>query len=384
MSYDISANTRSLYIHWPFCPYRCHYCPFVALASHDPFMERYHNALVKEIRNFGKNYTEKLPLDTIYFGGGTPSTYPDHLLLDMFGILREYFTFDANTEITLEVNPGTVRFEQLALWKKLGINRISIGVQSLNDAVLQKLNRLQKATDVYSLLEKAPDYFDNISVDVILGLPGVSKTEWKSLLATVSTWKITHLSMYVLEIHDSTPLFFNVKTKKVTLPCDDEVVELYHWSREFLADHGFAQYEVSSFARNGKESRHNTTYWERKPYRGFGLGACSFDGASRLQNEKNLMKYLESIEQDTYQPIFTEIITKDQIYAEKIMLGLRRMKGVCWEDISQNLSNEQKEKLKITIGTLQEKKLITEQNGRLQLTPAGLVVENEIITRLSL
>jgi oxygen-independent coproporphyrinogen-3 oxidase len=347
-------------------------------------MERYHNALVKEIRDFGKNYPEKLPLDTIYFGGGTPSTYPDHLLLDMFGILREYFIFDQNAEITLEVNPGTVRFEQLALWKKLGINRISIGVQSLNDSVLQKLNRLQKATDVYSLLEKAPDYFDNISVDVILGLPGVSRSEWEALLATVTAWKITHLSMYVLEVHDSTPLFFNVKSKKVTLPCDDEVVETYHWSRTFLADHGFTQYEVSSFARNAKESRHNTTYWERKPYRGFGLGACSFDGVSRLQNEKNLMKYLESIEQDTYQPVFTETISKDQIYAEKIMLGLRRIKGVCWEDISQDLSSEQKEKIRITIDALQEKKLITESNGRLQLTPAGLVVENEIITRLSL
>jgi oxygen-independent coproporphyrinogen-3 oxidase len=347
-------------------------------------MERYHNALVKEIKNFGKNYTEKLPLDTIYFGGGTPSTYPDHLLLDMFGILREYFSFDQNTEITLEVNPGTVRPEQLPLWKELGINRISVGVQSLNDSVLHKLNRLQKATDVYALLEKAPHYFDNISVDVILGLPGVSTTEWKELLAKIVTWKITHLSMYILEIHDSTPLFFNVKSKKVTLPCDEEVVELYHWSREFLAKNGFIQYEVSSFARNLKESRHNTTYWERKPYRGFGLGACSFDGVSRLQNEKNLMKYLESMENDTYQPIFTEIISQNQIYAEKIMLGLRRIKGVCWEEISADLHDDHKERIKATINALEEKKLVSQSNGRLQLTPAGLVVENEIITRLSL
>ncbi len=384
MPYDISANTRSLYIHWPFCPYRCHYCPFVALASHDPFMERYHNALIKEIKDFGKNYQGKLPLDTIYFGGGTPSTYPDHLLLDMFAILREFFIFDEKTEITLEVNPGTVRYEQLEFWKKLGINRMSIGVQSLNDSVLHKLNRLQKATDVYSLLENAPKYFDNISVDVILGLPGVTKAEWEQLLATVVTWNITHLSMYVLEVHDSTPLFFNVASKKVTLPCDDEVVNGYYWSREFLARHGFVQYEVSSFARMGKESRHNTTYWERKPYRGFGLGACSFDGTARLQNEKNLMKYLESVEKDVYQPSFTEIISKDQIYAEKIMLGLRRIKGVCWEEISSDLTDEQKEKITATISILQEKKLIAENNGRLQLTPAGLVVENEIITRLSL
>lgn len=384
MSYDISANTRSLYIHWPFCPYRCHYCPFVALAGHDSFMERYHRALVKEIKEFASKCSEKITLDTIYFGGGTPSTYPDDLLLDMFGILKELFVFDEKIEITLEVNPGTVRFEQLALWKKLGINRISIGVQSLNDTVLHKLNRLQKASDVYSLLENAPNYFDNISVDVILGLPDISRDEWEQLLAKIVTWKITHLSMYILEIHDTTPLFFNVASKKVTLPCDDDVVNAYHWSRDFLAQHGFTQYEVSSFARMGKESRHNTTYWERKPYRGFGLGACSFDGTSRLQNEKNLLKYLENSEHDKYQPVFTETITKDQIYAEKIMLGLRRIKGVCWEEISIDLSDERKAKLKTTISLLQEQKLIIESNGILQLTPAGLTVENDIITRLSL
>jgi len=384
MLYDISANTRSLYIHWPFCPYRCHYCPFVALASHDPFMERYHNALVTEIKEFGNNYPEKLPLDTIYFGGGTPSTYPDHLLTEMFTVLREHFIFDENTEITLEVNPGTVRFEQLTLWKQLGINRISIGVQSLNDDVLKKLNRLQKASDVYTLLENAPAYFDNISVDVILGLPGISTQEWKNLLTTIVTWKITHLSMYVLEVHDSTPLFFNIASKKVTLPCDDDVIDAYYWSREFLADHGFTQYEVSSFARSAKESRHNSAYWERRPYRGFGLGACSFDGTSRLQNEKNLMKYLQSIEQNDYKPIFAETLTQNQIYTEKVMLGLRRIKGVCWEEISNNLTHEQKQKIRLTIDVLQQKNLITEHNGRLQLSPAGLVVENEIITQLSL
>jgi len=356
----------------------------VALASHDPFMERYHKALIQEIKQFGSNYTDKPPLDTIYFGGGTPSTYPDHLLIEMFDVLKTFFIFEKDIEITLEVNPGTVRFEQLNLWKKLGINRISIGVQSLNDSVLHKLNRLQKATDVYSLLDKAPDYFDNISVDVILGLPGVSTIEWEALLATVVSWKITHISMYVLEVHDSTPLFFNVKSKKVTLPCDDVVVDTYYWSRNFLAKHGFNQYEISSFARNGKESRHNTTYWERKPYRGFGLGACSFDGTSRLQNEKNLIKYLESIEHNTYEPVFTETITKDQIYAEKIMLGLRRIKGVCWKEISTNLTDQQKNEIIARIDLLKQKKLIVEVDGSLRLTPAGLIVENEIITRLSL
>jgi oxygen-independent coproporphyrinogen-3 oxidase len=384
MYYDISAKTGSLYIHWPFCPYRCHYCPFVALASHDPFMERYHNALVREIKDFGAHYAHKIPLNTIYFGGGTPSTYPDHLLLDMFGILKEHFSFDKNTEVTLEVNPGTVRPEQLPLWKDLGINRMSVGVQSLNDEVLKKLNRLQKASDVYFLLDKAPDYFDNISVDVIVGLPGVTTTEWKHLLAEIVQWKITHISMYVLEVHDTTPLYFNVASKKTILPCDDEVVELYYWSRDFLAQHGFDQYEVSSFARSGYQSRHNSMYWERKPYRGFGLGACSFDGTSRLQNEKNLMKYLESMEQGTYKPAFAEIITPQQIYAEKIMLGLRRIEGIDLKNITKHLHEQQQQQLLTKIDQLKEQGLVRQEDDCLQLTPAGLIVENEIITRLIL
>lgn len=384
MFHNSAAQTHSLYIHWPFCPYRCHYCPFVALASHDSFMGRYHKALIKEIKEYGLEFTEKMPIDTIYFGGGTPSTYPDDLLLDTFGILRSIFSFDDKTEVTIEVNPGTVRSEQLPLWKELGINRMSVGVQSLNDDVLHKLNRLQKASDVRELLQKGPQYFDNISIDVILGLPGVSVEEWKALLAEVVTWDITHISMYILEVHDTTPLYFNIKTKKVTLPCEDDVIDLYYWSRDFLAQHGFMHYEISSFARNGKESRHNSVYWERKPYKGFGLGACSFDGIARLQNEKSLMKYIESCENGLYVPAYRETITEEQVYAEKVMLGLRRAKGVSWQEIDYYLTSEKREGFVTLVDVMKQKNLIEESDGYLRLTPSGLIVENEIITRLTL
>jgi len=381
---DIQAKTKSLYIHWPFCPYRCHYCPFVALSGHDSFMERYHRALVQEIQHFGKNYDQKLSLDTIYFGGGTPSTYPDKLLLDMFAILKSIFICNDRTEITLEVNPGTVRPEQLPFWRDLGINRMSIGVQSLNDSVLHAINRLQKSADVYALLEKAPLYFNNISVDIILGLPGVSVAEWKLLLSTIVAWDITHISMYVLEVHDTTPLYFSVLSKKVILPCDDEVVDLYYWSRDFLAQHGFEQYEISSFARNGYRSRHNQTYWERNPYKGFGLGACSFDGTSRFQNEKNLVRYLEAAESDQFMPFFEEAVTAEQIFSEKIMLGLRRVEGVKKDEVIAHLTNAQKDTFIAQVEVLKTEKLLIERDGQLRLTPAGLIVENEIITRLSL
>ncbi len=337
----------------------------------------------KDIKNLYPFQRKKLPLDTIYLGGGTPSTYPDHLLLDTFGILRDNFVFSGYSEVTIEVNPGTVRPEQLSLWRDLGINRISIGVQSLKDDVLQRLNRLQKADDVYSLLSTAPAHFDNISVDIILGLPGVSSDDWKHLLHELVTWPIKHVSMYVLEVHDNTPLFFKVKTKKVTLPCEDEIVELYYWSRNFLADHGLQQYEVSSFAREGYQSKHNTVYWERKPYKGFGLGACSFDGARRFQNEKNLMQYMEGIERGDDVTIFAEELTQEQVWLEHMMLGLRRMKGVLWDELKSNLTQEREVELNHKIRDLLDCNLIKENDGRLQLTPTGLVVENEIISRLS-
>ena len=384
MSYNCSGTTRSLYIHWPFCPYRCHFCPFIALASHDQFMERYHKVLIKEITEFAYKHDEKFQLDTIYFGGGTPSTYPDDLLLDMFGILKNTFVFNKTIEVTIEVNPGTVRKEQLPLWKQCGINRMSVGVQSLKDDVLQRLNRLQTAQDVYDLLVMAPEHIGNISVDVILGLPGVSASDWKSLLRILITWPIKHVSMYVLEVHDNTPLFFKVKTKSITLPPDDEIVDLYYWSRDFLADHGLQQYEISSFSREDFESRHNTVYWERKPYKGFGLGACSFDGKRRFQNEKNLIKYMEGIEQGHDITMFSEMLTAEQVRLETIMLALRRQRGIHKDELMANLSPKEQEGLEKKIRDLQERRLVVEDNGRLQLSPAGLVVENEIITQLSL
>jgi oxygen-independent coproporphyrinogen-3 oxidase len=190
-------------------------------------MERYHAALMQEIQTFAQQCGRKLPLDTIYIGGGTPSTWPDHLLLDTFGKLKSMFEINDQTEVTIEVNPGTVRIEQFELWKQAGINRISAGVQSLKDEALHKLNRMQSSKDVYFLLEHASKVIENISVDFILGLPDVSPDEWKTYLNEVVNWPINHMSMYFLMVHEQTPLYFKVKTNVVRLPKDETVVQLY-------------------------------------------------------------------------------------------------------------------------------------------------------------
>ncbi len=384
MPHSQQVDIRSLYIHWPFCPYRCHCCPFIALASQDQFMERYHNALTQEIKQFSQKCKKKLILDTIYLGGGTPSTYPDKLLLDTFAILSNTLVIRQNTEITIEINPGTVSPEQLRFWSDVGINRLSIGVQSLNDSILNGLNRLQKLENVSSVFEYVRGIFHNISIDIILGLPGVSVNEWKDMLCQVVAWPITHIYMDIFMVHDDRSLYFSVKKKKATLPCDDEVVDLYHWSRNFFSDHGLQQYEIANFSRPGFESQHNTVYWERKPYKGFGLGACSFNGEERFQNEKNLINYMEGIECGKEVTVFTEQLTREQVRLEKIMLGLRRSKGITWDELLTGLSMEQEQKCKNEVIQLKQHNVIREHNGRLQLTPTGLVVENDIITRLSL
>lgn len=375
---------RSAYIHWPFCPYKCHFCPFVALASHDQFMQRYHEALTKEIDSVVLNEHKGTFLDTIFFGGGTPSTYPNELLLDMFGILKKNFTFDATTEITVEVNPGTVIPGQLELWKSLGINRLSIGVQSLKDNVLKALNRHQKAEDVYRLLHDAQHHFDALSVDLILGLPDVTHDEWKDLMRKVVLWPVNHVSVYFLTVHEHTPLYFNVEKRKVILPCDDTVVSLYHWTCDMLAQHGFEQYELSNFARRGYESRHNRAYWNRDTYYGFGLGACSFDGIHRFQNEKNLLKYMTHSEKGESVISFCEKLSAAQEYLEQIMLGLRQRSGLPWDIVLKPLTEKEKKRVTAVIKQLCDDAFLIEREGVLLLTAAGLVVENQIIKRLSL
>ncbi len=383
MQYDINALTRSIYIHWPFCPYKCHYCPFVALASHDSFMTEYHRALMNEIESFRQaTIGKEIKIDTLYFGGGTPSTYPDDLLIELFDLLKKTFDLSPGSEITIEINPGTVRAGQLELWKSLGINRLSIGVQSLNDKVLHSLNRLQSGQDVLRLLNDAQYFFSNISVDFILGLPGVSNEEWKLSLLQAMKWPITHISLYFLTIHEDTPLYFKVKNNKVLLPCDDTIVELYYESRDIFMNNGFEHYEISSFARPGHQSRHNTAYWNRVPYKAFGLGACSFDGVRRLQNEKNLMKYIAKANCLESCVVFMEELTEKQIGIERIMLGLRRSQGVSWSLLLENLSEHKKIEVKEKVEEFKRNNWIKESLGILTLTPAGLALENEIILQL--
>ena len=382
MQFALSSSSCSLYIHWPFCRSRCSYCPFVALACHEAYMERYCQALMAEIDIFAHHYP-KCSIGTLYIGGGTPSTWPDKLLLDTSGKIRSGLCVDQLKEVTIEVNPGTVRVEQIPLWRRCGINRLSIGVQYADAAVLAALNRFQSVDDVSSLLAAASKEFNNISVDLMLGLPGVDTERWCSFVREVVTWPITHISLYCLMVHEHTPLYYKVERGEVKLPDDKIVADLYCWSVDFLAKHGFMQYEVSNFAVQGFESRHNTVYWDRIPYKGFGLGACSFDGANRSMNEHNIMRYMTTIEQGGEPIVFSEQLNAEDERLEKIMLGLRRTVGIRYELLLDGLPPCKQQALKDKVKKFCDAGLMCIIDNTISLTTAGFVLEQEIIAELA-
>jgi oxygen-independent coproporphyrinogen-3 oxidase len=345
-------------------------------------MHQYHEVLLQEIKQFVQAHTRHTALQTVFLGGGTPSTYPIELLAQLFTALRTYFTFAHDAELTLEVNPGTVTEEKLYAWRECGITRLSIGVQSLNSQALKKLNRHQSVADVLFLLQKAQTLFNTISVDIIIGLPGVTQQDWQELITTLVAWPIQHVSLYFLTVHEDTQLYFGVQQKKVILPCEDATLDLYYWTVEQLKLHRLYQYEVSNFARPGYQSRHNSAYWQRKPYKGFGLGACSFDGKARFQNEKNLMRYLELAQTDIPY-CFSEELTDKQAWLEILMLSLRQTRGVSLEWLTQTIQNGAQAQLCELIDILKAEQLMVQQEQHLSLTPRGLAVVNEIILKFS-
>lgn len=384
MLYDRQAKTESLYIHWPFCPYKCHFCPFVALAGQDKHKESYHHALMAEIQKFAQAQENSVPLKTIYIGGGTPSTWPDNLLLDTFGTLRNTFDFSTICEITIEANPGTVVPEQIEVWKSVGITRVSVGVQGLNDTVLENLNRKQSAQQVRALIAQLGGNMHSTSVDMIVGLPGISPEEWKESLSEVVSWPIQHVSLYFLSVHEGTPLYFKVARQQLVLPPDDTTVDLYYWSVKCLEDAGFKQYEVSSFAKEGFESQHNQVYWSRKPFKGFGIGAWSFDGVWRMQNEKNREQYTQAQKEGKEVLFYKEKLTDQDIRLERLMLGLRRTTGFLVVEALEGLSEEKKKLFFERLSVLQEKKIVQVKDQRVMLLPTSLALENEVSAHLSL
>lgn len=381
----IQPFPKHLYIHWPFCSSKCHFCDFVAFEQHHNFQEQYHQTLCAEIINFSQRFpaTTDKSIETIFLGGGTPSLYPLNLLSELFETIRQYYNTSSVKEISIEANPADIDEEKLDVWRDLGITRLSVGVQALNDDILLKLNRRQRITDVLRMVQIAPKYFDIISTDFILGLPGISSEQWLETIKQAVAWSIRHISIYFLTIHEKTPLYFSVNRGEVSLSQDDTLVAMYENTVALLESHNFKQYEISNFSLPGYHSIHNQAYWDRKPYQGFGVGASSFDGMYRSSNDNNLSRYLECGANPALNGhLLSEKLTTEQELLELLMLGLRQKKGVDLQRVVYFLNDCQIKKFKQNLKLLIDIDLIEVHQNIIRLTLRGMALENEIVMRL--
>lgn len=389
MAHIFSTTTpRMLYIHWPFCAAKCHYCDFVAMQDHHDFAGQYHKALCNEIRAFvaERPQVRGARIDTIFLGGGTPSLYPLHLLQELFALLRDVFDLSAVQEISLEVNPGGQTREHFEVWRDVGINRLSVGVQVLDDVVLARLNRPQKTQEVLEFFATAPQFISNLSADSIIGLPGVTDECWQRTVETCVRWPVSHLSLYFLTIHENTPLYHGVKAGAITIPRDEQVIAQYEWTVARYADAGFAQYEISNFAKPGFESKHNQGYWNRTPYYGFGIGAASFDGVSRCSNKKKLTGYISYFQSSAVSVEgwhgACEQLTHQQIVLEELMLGLRQRDGVGLHRMVYLCHLSQEKSFLMIRDQLVSDGYLEVTDSCMRLSRKGQIVENEVVVAL--
>jgi oxygen-independent coproporphyrinogen-3 oxidase len=326
-----------IYIHIPFCKQACHYCDFhfsTSMMKKDEMVL----ALSKEIK-IRKKELENEVIETIYFGGGTPSILPIADLRFLIDEVFENYRVIENPEITLEANPDDLSKQRIIELSKSPINRLSIGIQSFFEDDLQLMNRAHNSAEAKKCLEEAIQYFDNISLDLIYGIPGMSIDKWKKNIDTALSFGIPHISSYALTVEPKTALSKLIQTGKIAKPNDDLAQEHFSILVEMLENNGFIHYELSNFGKENYFSNNNTAYWLGKKYIGIGPSAHSYDGISRSWNISNNALYLKALNENLI-PNETEILSKNDCYNEYIMTGLRTIWGVSLDKIANEFGND--------------------------------------------
>ncbi len=316
-----------LYIHIPFCRKKCSYCDFYSLARKS-LMQEYTDALKIEIQAAKQD----LEVRTVYFGGGTPSYLPYQNIDAVLQSVASRFSIASNPEITLEANPEDINEENLKAWKDIGINRLSIGIQSLNDDILKLIRRNHTARKALNAIDLAQRLgFNNISADLIYGLPALSFDVWKQSLKQLLSTGIQHLSAYHLGLEQGTLMHHQVETGKILLPDEDKSIRQFEYLFDYTETHGFPWYEISNFASKGNESKHNSSYWNFTPYLGFGAGAHSFINHKRFWNKPDIKSYLKNPNNSKE---FEELTPQDMLN-DYLITHLRTRKGISVKEIQE-------------------------------------------------
>jgi oxygen-independent coproporphyrinogen-3 oxidase len=384
--------TLGIYIQVPFCQTKCTYCNFhTGVVSRDRY-EPYAAAVSREILEAAEPEKSSRRVDTVYFGGGTPSLLAPAALARIIETLGVRFDFAREREITLEADPETITAEKAAAWLDAGFNRISLGVQSFDDRELQAAGRMHRRADVYRANEflRAAG-FANISMDLIAGLPHQTRATWDDSVAELLHVRPEHISIYMLEIDEGSrlgkeSLAGGTRYSAGAIPTDDAMAEFYESACARLAAAGYDHYEISNWALPGFRSRHNLKYWRREPYLGLGAGAHSFDGGTRWANVHDSARYVACVEQGTSPREQIELVTPEQALDEEFFLGLRQLEGIDLARIEATYgANGQRARvatLRDQIAKLREQGLVELDGSRLRLAPNRLTVSNEVFVAL--
>jgi len=316
-----------IYIHIPFCKQKCSYCDFHFSTTYEDYRDKMMTSITKELIG-RKDYLEGKPIKTIYFGGGTPSLLSKSELQEIIDTIKSNFNLEKELEISLEANPDDIDTKQLDVWKSIGVNRLSIGLQSFKETDLKWMNRAHTVKEALTCVRKAQDAgITNITVDLIYGLPNLTLDEWASHIQKVIDFSVPHISAYCLTIEEKTALNSLIKKGKITPANEDQQSEQFQLLVSMLEDNGYTQYEISNFSKPNFESQHNSNYWKDKWYLGVGPSAHSFNGISRSWNVANNHKYMKAIENESFD-IETEILSPENQFNEYLLTGLRTNYGV--------------------------------------------------------
>lgn len=366
-----------LYVHIPFCIQKCRYCDFLSFPASDDIHQRYIDALCTEIEAWKDQLKE--PISSLFIGGGTPSLLTPEQMEQLMTALHRSFRIGKEAEQTIEVNPGTVTQEKAGGWKQKGINRVSMGVQALDDALLRRLGRIHNRNQVlqsWQILKNAG--FTNLSMDLMMGLPNQTVSQWENTLREALRLQPQHLSCYSLIIEEGTP--FYEEQASLNLPSEEEERRMYRRTQQILSEAGMHQYEISNFSLPGFESRHNTGYWRRTPYIGLGLGAASLlKEEIRYHNTQDLNRYMEN---SGNPPAIREEVERLSVEAqmeEFMFLGLRCTQGVEPDRFERSFGKSMGSVYRAPLLKHLSNGLLEQKGGRIYLTSRGMDVANQVM-----
>lgn len=370
----------SLYIHIPFCATKCYYCAFNTYPFHKEQAKVYLDALCTEMQLYAPQTD---PLQTIFIGGGTPSILSANTLQRLFTDIQMHFQICPNAEITVECNPGTVDGEKLGVMKNAGVNRLSFGLQAMQDEILRQLGRIHTVEEFLHSYHLARECgFDNINIDLIFALPKQTMVAWQHTLSETISLEPEHISAYNLVMEESTLFYDWWKAGKLVLPSEDTEADMFQWTIDTLTSNGYTHYEICNFAQPNREVKHNLVYWNNQPYIGLGVGACGYVDGIRWTNIRGIPPYIDTLRQHKKPIADTERLTEYAEKAETLMLALRKREGICLTDYERRFGEKLDVVFEETIKKWTDLELLERNRTHLRFTPRGLFLANEIFVEL--